>query len=827
MFAVNQTTRTLLGDPNAAAVLDDVKNKLSLFESVHDFGSSGLPQDFVTNTEGVFYTKKRTIFNYLRGSFGLPENISVGYGQLTCHQTRVYTRSLIPRNTIEDVFLNWAVQWYGAGPYQQFNYDTVTYANFTGAFGPNLIFSIDSAVKLNTAVERLFRADNNNTFFQVLDAEKVNDPASHAIDHNTGMILLQETGAAVRNYADLPGFTDVRVNGFTGTSSTIRLTNGADSITSNPVVNRSTNHINCIPFVKNELTRILREANDTGNISIDPASVAFYNRIGGYLVLPYRNNLFNTFSKKRSGDQLQVLACKTSITYTILGQRTPYTVTHSIFASIDRLAIAFAILNGVNCIYVKGRQLFFFPSATRTTVNVGFNVVEINASKLLIPQPPAAAPRVGRGGGIQRGGRVDWGQHKAYIRSSPTVLLDIINYRNLGRFQERFQGIYSQIRNIRYLTEEGGRSTYSDYIRNESATPRNIFTDINNPAGRPVTEYPIFLRTHDDSDFISIHDAGNNMMIYVNNHDPPIDEFSIDSYAGVLAAMSSDQLDRIASIDESLRVEENQPVEALQIISLWRIFYIVAGVAGVAAAGVAAMQARYSSNQRAGGNEYQQAYSLVLAGHEITTLCDPEQKEGWNVKFYLVDDGIPFYHTNFPEIYAFFRCCLDETALDYRWLAKYLQFKKDAFAAGVSAGLNRIFFEMGLEFRQAAAEEGDIPEEQIELFDEVLVNAAALTKKHEAAFEGSPTEILKYMSKNDLTPLSFTHYYQRAYKNQVPAAPTKKQAPFYVKPKNLLAPGAPRKAPRAVKAGGRRTKKKIISKRRRTHRKNGASRSLV
>ena len=171
MFAVNQATRTLLGDPNAAAVLDDVKNKLSLFESVHDFGSSGLPQDFVTNTERVFYTKKRTIFNYLRGSFGLPEDISRGYGQLTCHQTKVYKSALITKDKIEDSFLNWAMEWHRnmGRDTKNFTYDRVTYANFTEVFGPNLIFSIDSAVKLNTAIERLFRADNNNTFFQVLD----------------------------------------------------------------------------------------------------------------------------------------------------------------------------------------------------------------------------------------------------------------------------------------------------------------------------------------------------------------------------------------------------------------------------------------------------------------------------------------------------------------------------------------------------------------------------------------------------------------------------------------------------------------------------------
>jgi hypothetical protein len=107
---------------------------------------------------------------------------------------------------------------------------------------------------------------------------------------------------------------------------------------------------------------------------------------------PYNNLIRYQLTKKRSGDQVVVLSCGRWIVYRLLtavpGTYSYHIIKNTTYWSYDQMAIVFAILNNINCVYDVARtatnpgSLYFFPA----------NNAQLKAFPLL--HVPAAAPAV-------------------------------------------------------------------------------------------------------------------------------------------------------------------------------------------------------------------------------------------------------------------------------------------------------------------------------------------------------------------------------------------------------------------------------------------------
>ena len=85
---------------------------VSLFDSLHDFGSLGSVYDYVTKSDdGKYITCKKTIFNHLRNGYsqlvGKP-NISLKNSQLHCFSIKFHLKSSLSKTKLENAFYTYA-----------------------------------------------------------------------------------------------------------------------------------------------------------------------------------------------------------------------------------------------------------------------------------------------------------------------------------------------------------------------------------------------------------------------------------------------------------------------------------------------------------------------------------------------------------------------------------------------------------------------------------------------------------------------------------------------------------------------------------------------
>ena len=178
---------------------------VSLFDSLHDFGSLGSVYDYVTKSDdGKYITCKKTIFNHLRNGYsqlvGKP-NISLKNSQLHCFSIKFHLKSSLTKTKLENAFYTYAKD-HLHGRAIESNKNDLTFDMLTQTFGPIPVFSIDTHKKLGFATNRIGLTRN---MYQTYDMEKVCDPAAHSKESREGMHLLIETRGNTRIYDSVPG----------------------------------------------------------------------------------------------------------------------------------------------------------------------------------------------------------------------------------------------------------------------------------------------------------------------------------------------------------------------------------------------------------------------------------------------------------------------------------------------------------------------------------------------------------------------------------------------------------------------------------------------
>ncbi len=230
---------------------------------------------------------------------------------------------------------------------------------------------------------------------------------------------------------------------------------------------------------------------------------------------------------KRIGDQLQVLSCGRAIIYKYRDQI--FIVKNKIFVSIDRMAIAFAILNNISCIFCNRGIVTLFPALDDNGNKKVNEVLYVTGN----PPPDADAPTPGTVGvpihqnlgqpvsGIMIGGaranpelfNIDFVRH-------PQMLFELFKYKYkaiakhlqyLKDYRE-FYDFYPDFGNegastkVRYeFSNKSCLTTLTNLAPPAAQEELDIF-ELERPAPAPVNvtfdlicNYPVYLKSHDGS----------------------------------------------------------------------------------------------------------------------------------------------------------------------------------------------------------------------------------------------------------------------------------------------------------------------------------------
>lgn len=390
---------------------------VSLFDSLHDFGSFGSVYDYVTKTGVEFITNKRTIFNHLRNGFSNLNRltaISTTNSQLHSYSNDFHLKASLSKAKLEDAFYQYAKDILRTNKAIELTEKTLSSKILIDTFGPSIIFSIDTQKKLLAS-----DALDGRTMYQTYDREKRCDPASHTSKYDGGKLglLIEEIAAgSSRNYL-VPGVENAIISGNKIEITNLKINLAGSNDASGVIINNvAANHPNNVTNVNNRLKALIVAAEGApANINKEP-TFSFYTDISGYSGSnsKYIFDVRRKLAQKRLGDQLQVLACMQTISY-----GGGISVTHPIFVSIDRMAIAFAIANGVNCIYSNADKLTLFKGAANTIVTgkltqFGGEVVDM--------------PKKNQMGGFREPWYTVEARIKELIRGEPEYLLNYFSY---------------------------------------------------------------------------------------------------------------------------------------------------------------------------------------------------------------------------------------------------------------------------------------------------------------------------------------------------------------------------------------------------------------
>ena len=389
------------------------KELVSLFDSLHDFGTFGSVYDYVTKNKDreEYFTNRRTIFNHLRNGYpGLQASpqISTKNSQLHCFDIGFHLKASLTKAKLEDAFFNYAANNLISAANKSSLEEFKTPAALKEKLHPDapLVFSVDTQKKL-------FAIDGLNGW-QTYDREKKCDPAGHSDSNKNGILILTELNDSKERIYNANGIKLATVSGTSVELASIKIDlegSPGDVIT---MTGSGSSHKNNVSNVNKQLKTIITAGTSMpDNISKKP-ELTFYTDVDYTAAASaYLWNVRRKLAQKRLGDQLQVLACKNGINYQdIVGNK--YKVTNPIFVSIDRMAIAFAIAHGVTCIYSNGSKLQIFKGS-KTTME------------------PIAAGGSKEIEKIKRGGRfiVEWEILTDQLHSSPANIMRLFMY-NIG-----------------------------------------------------------------------------------------------------------------------------------------------------------------------------------------------------------------------------------------------------------------------------------------------------------------------------------------------------------------------------------------------------------
>jgi hypothetical protein len=770
--ALSGHIRALLGEAAPGGIENEtlMKELISLYDSVHDFGTYGLPYDYVRKLDGGgFYTSKRTTFNHLRNTYstlrGRP-NVSYYGSQLRCSDTNFYLKASITKNALEDSFLEAATAYYTAlrGVPLKKDHRAVTNETFNIFRTPDksaVVFSVDTQKRLNEAINRLVTSGVPNKFFFVYDMEKVCDPAPHQFAESGVLQLLTESPGQTRTYdegAGIIGVTSAKLSGFNpaGKKATIEIQlEGEDAAAAGNTIemNKGGAHKNNITLLQKLLNAQFAAYTSTdGNISKDPNSGdegnGFYPGISGYTDIvgdTLKTHVFDLrrkFAQKRLGDQLQVLSCKNQITYTRDGN---YTVKNAVFVSIDKMAIAFAIMNGVNCIYSNGENLIFYVGDAKCEMKT------------------AAGALVGGGASIPRPIKQKGGAADPYLLNlltsgeDPQFILDLFMYSAAGgagaadgaaggvpEWKTFVTRIDNKIEdNFEFFVD--GANAYATLLRTGARKSERIVGNIRKHlpklvAGARVEDpavpvYFVDITTAYPTHYFyqKVTKVGGNWVLSKGKH--YFGERSLDNPTG-------DEAKKTISIG-ALTVLLNSLYEA-------------------------------GEYQEGGDRDTAVKHKILhaLAVHDIMVLADPEQKHISHDPYYTHGDGVLFFKPTYYELYGLIHTLLErKDAHEFTLAMTYLLINpnKSQFISSIKLIMGSIFEYISYPIEKIVAQLPTLRAEDIGVCETIFASAERLSTFYANGLGNKdPNALFDFCMKYDVTPLSFYNAY-----NASPKAPAK------------------------------------------------------
>jgi hypothetical protein len=756
---------------------------VSLFDSLHDFGEFGSVYDYVTrSTANVYTTHKRTIFNHLRNSYPnlvLSPAISLTNSKLQCAQANFYLRASLSKSTIEEAFYNYARDRLVIGQAALASkYSTLTVNNLRTQFNipaaqNNIVFSIDTQKKLTMFTNRIAEVN----FFQTLDMEKVCDPASHTtgVDANIG-ILIEDAGHA-RTYEVANGVNGVEraiLTNFNNVAFTARIQIDLPSEAGVQVpvtLNAGGAHVNSKPNINRRLNRLITAtpANLAGNQNVvtdnnfyNDAGIINYGNLNGANPPPaalrtYIRDIRRRLAQKRLGDQLQVLACLRPILYR--RPLTTYEVTNPIFVSIDRMAIAFAIANGVNCIYSNGDNLTLIGGQLAPTITNGAAVVAAGLPRSL--KSSSRKPK-------QRGGvRTDWEMVTTDLVSSPQQIVILFTYISYG------EALFRIGKNDRRAFGEFlGCANYTSTKINDQNN-NNFITDADDHLN---AEYKIR----------SCELPGANGLLIHNPVTDGVDEVHLRNYIfygkgrlkGGVGGYAGDYLQWVVgdngqedrwTIQKNVLAANTEFTLRSHAAANIRTYPLNLTALTGMIAGVPDDHLQYESFfvrglQRGGAKTKNREFLQVLAQYDMCMLADDEQMKIWFDEFYTMDDGFPFFKPTFYELNALFQTLFQETYknFDFMFLLPYLQqSSSNAYANSCLIILKQIFTYMEIEVEEYSKE---VDESAKLTLDSILETSSNLSTSYAQMIEKlEGMELFINLYEKDLTPLYFLNKYLELY----------------------------------------------------------------
>ena len=343
--------------------MSDFSKKISLYDTIHDFWQYGLANDNINYIVSENYINYFNIifFNYLVKSYGFNSIESLNQGNLKFHTNDKYKNdNTIPINNIESLILEKALLY-------NKKYKKNTRLDDIKTYVPLII---DTQKKIIDSL------NNSNKYIYCLNQEMIHD-SGNKINYNDpeNFSFFLEIPGQKRDYKNniLPGFFNIQFNGIKDNIIKILYYIG-NTVYINTEIQLNKNLFNTIKNIQNNISNYITNNEikyETANLRIFynnflnnrivENGIKFYNNLNQEidkkeLINKYSFNLIMEYSKKRYGDQLQVLSCQKKIIYLNENNNKKYIVTNPYFVSVDKMAISFAIINNVNCIYDKSND---------------------------------------------------------------------------------------------------------------------------------------------------------------------------------------------------------------------------------------------------------------------------------------------------------------------------------------------------------------------------------------------------------------------------------------------------------------------------------------
>jgi hypothetical protein len=713
---------------------------VSLFDSLHDFGRFGSVHDYVTKNGETYITWKKTVFNHLRNGYsrlkGL-NSISRTNSHLHCYNDAFHLKVSVSSANLENIFLEFAKRHLLEPERVLERTDAnLTEEDLRRFFGNTLIFSVDTQKKLFSGIQRL----NLTNAYQTYDREKRCDPASHTSTDIPNIMILREKDFSRRRIYNPSGVESAIISGNTVETSRIRINLEGSPGEQIKMDALSSRHKNNVTNVNNNLKTLVNNepAISAQNVSVVP-SARFYEDEGGIGLYrennsPYILNLRRKLAQKRLGDQLQVHSCQKKIIYKRNFDQLSYQVQYPIFVSIDRMAIAYAISLGVNCIYSNGNNLILFKGSETTKMT---NIIkrereeegeededtemeeeereveerevegqEVEGQEVEVPL--GKKPKIG-------GYREDWqslyDNIEYVIDTEPDILIDIFlsSYQrhNMAAMRNRFRNVLANTNYVSSVINDSGNdivtfngTPYGYIIRSYTNNDDNTIAIDIPSEGSGLRNCLVYFRSGGNKWYIRRDAMGK----YTLQDETQYISFYLQEIAGFLS--------------------ENEGVE-------WEAL-------------------------RGGGNTENDTFLLTLAKYDLVSFFDVEQRKIWYDEFYVTKNGKAFMSPTFYELNAFFKE-LFQTNINYNLIFPFLKNSRHAFSKQVLYGLERIleymniphdFFPKTLDAHTKTVLNG------------VLERSNELSNTYSKSFSSlNSHELLDYIYENDLSPL----YFYRAY----------------------------------------------------------------